>query len=258
MSLPPLHTQTPARMPAPAPLHVLILEDERFDRHRLARMCSALDFPCLISNATTLSSFADTLAGDTFGLILLDYMLPDGTGLDALDMVRLCARNLNAPTLMISGAAHETVASKASISGCRGYLSKDRLTIGSFGLAVRDALGPSLQPLPLGKERFNQAEVQDLLAQMASQNARDVKPMVSRLLRQLRGLRSAGEVQDGLDLKAIEKNCLSLWAFLVEMERQDGADVLQDMISRHQVSPSQTTNCSKTSKPPSPFSRMSH
>lgn len=258
MPQPTMQTTTAVHAPGPLPLRVLVLEDERFDRHRLARMCSALEFPCLISNATNLKDLADALASDIFGLILLDHSLPDGTGFDALDMVHLCARNLNAPTLMISGAAQEEIAAKACSAGCHGYLSKDTLTTEIFDRAVHDALGPALNPVPFGKQRFNRTEVGDLLAQITMKNARDVKPMVSRLLRQMRILKNDTEDLNGLELNAIEQNCMSLWAFLLELERQDGSDLLYELGFHEQEAAQASAHISKALKPPSPFSRMSH
>jgi CheY-like chemotaxis protein len=239
------------------PFSVLILDDERFDRHRLARLCSGLDFPCEVSNAKSLQEFATQLDQGSFHLILLDFALPDGTGLDALRLVQLSARNLNTPTLMVSGQAEEKVAKEALVAGCAGYLSKDNLTRGSFSTAVEGALRlvtPSLSAQTLS---YNPDEVRLLLARSSIRCARDIKPMVSRLMRQMRDLRTQQSDSDGAGLQAIEQNCLSLWSFLVEMEREDGSNILSELATvplPAATSPTET----RPSKPPSPFTVRRH
>lgn len=257
MSLPSFHQPDPAHRNDNAAVPVLILEDERFDRHRLARMCSALDFPCEINTATTLGSFSAEIEGAPFGLILLDYELPDGTGIEAMEMVRTCARNLNAPTLMISGQNLPDLMNAAISAGCSGYLSKDALTKEAFSSAVREALRPKGGLPAATAKSFARDETAELLVQMTTRNARDVKPMVSRMMRQLRGLRTNASAADSVGLQAVEQNCLSLWAFLVEMERQDGKVLLKDLLE-HTPASTPSAPPGKPRKPPSPFSKLKH
>jgi CheY-like chemotaxis protein len=243
--------------PDAPPLPILILEDERFDRHRLARMCSALDFQCKVSNATSLQSFSAILESDIFGLILLDYRLPDGTGFDALDMLRLSARNLNTPTLMVSGSDDHSLAEQAHGAGCTSYLHKDRLTSEIFGLAVQNALASAADPCLVDKTQFAQDEIAALVAQLTRRNARDVKPMVSRMMRQLRGIRANAHAEENIALQTVEQNCMSLWALLVEMERQDGTALLQELQKDRPPIPD-APDIAKSRRPPSPFSRLRH
>lgn len=243
---------------APPPLPVLILDDERFDRHRLARLCSGLHFPCDISNATTLGEFSTQLDRHSYALILVDYLLPDGTGLDAIDMVRLSARNLNAATLMISGQADPATPDAVRAAGAR-FLPKDALNHDSFAAAVREALSDG-QPGPVAlQDSYSADQVAALMAHCAARSARDVKPMISRMMRQMRDLRAGhgGAEAQAAALRAIEQNCLSLWAFLVEMEREDGVALLAELTvqtSKTRGGPVRATG-QTPGKPPSPFGR---
>lgn len=234
---------------------VLILDDERFDRHRLARLCSGLDLPCNVSNAKTLQEFSDLLEQRSFDLILVDYALPDGTGLDALHMVRLSARNLNAATLLISGQAEKMVTDQAESIGCAGYLPKDTLSPDSFAAAVDQALAGTRQSRPLAKDSFPAAEVERLLALCNARGAGDIKPMISRMMRQMRDLRATSAGPESLTLRAIEQNCMSLWAFLVEMEREDGAALLSELTADQPLAPPLPKPRETRGKPPSPFGR---
>lgn len=239
-------------------LNVLILDDERFDRHRLARLCSGLDFPCVVSNAKSLHEFNALLEHESFGLILLDYALPDGTGLDALDMVRLSARNLNTALLMISGHGDAAeVAREAQNMGCSAFLTKDALTPDGFAEAVLSAIGGGPSSHLRAKQSYTASEVELLVSMTATRAAQDVKPMVSRMMRQLRDLRAKGDQASPHALRALEQNCMSLWAFLIESEREDGANLMADMFrTASQQGPSAITV--KQQRPPSPFSARQH
>jgi CheY-like chemotaxis protein len=257
---PPPH-KTVDNAPAP-PVSVLILDDERFDRHRLARLCSGLGFDTNVSNARDLSGFADLLDRARFDLILVDYYLPDGTGLEALEQVRLSPRNLNSAVIMITGLGQDSLAQQAMQGGCAGYLTKDELTAGGFQQAVAEALR---QPLPLpqaGQASYDQPMLEGLLAQQAAQGARDIKPMVSRLMRQLRDLRAltlgaADDRQTLTRLDHLEDSCLSLWEFLIQSERCSGADLAARLMPPTAEAPKDPAP-SPRRKPPSPFSRRIH
>jgi CheY-like chemotaxis protein len=238
-------------------LRVLILDDERFDRHRLARLCSGLEFPCTVSNATSLTEFQNQLDQTTFGLILLDYSLPDGTGLEALNMMHLCARNVNTPALMVSGLAERDIVERAEAAGCCGFLEKDALSSDAFARAVKDALVLTAPLSPADPTHFESVEVEQLLARSVATCAQDIKPMVSRLMRQMRNLRAQQVLDDGPATLAAEQNCLSLWSFLIEMERQDGAALLSN-ITKAAATPQATPSEPKTKKPPSPFGASRH
>lgn len=247
----------PPGAPVDGNLPVLILDDERFDRHRLARLCSGLDFTCAISNARTLTEFADLLERGSYALILVDYALPDGTGLDALDMVRLSARNLNAATLLISGQAEASVTDAARRIGCAGHISKDALSPDRFAQAVRAALATGPAPAPAIKPGYAAEEVEALIGACAARCARDIKPMISRMLRQMRDLRHAGTAPGDATLEVIEQNCMSLWAFLIEMEREDGAALLAEIAQAADPAPPRAAR-SRPARPPSVFGRRHH
>lgn len=242
-----------------APLSVLVLDDERLDRHRLARFFSGLDYHCEITNTQDLLEFAQELERDTYALILLDYLLPDGTGFEAVEMVQLSARNLNTPMLMISAHGRPDLAEEAHTRGCVTYLSKEKLSKDSFSQAVSQALRP-LQPVTPGSDAtFDHFQVEQALSLCASRCARDVKPMVSRLMRQLRDLRARSTTEDPQTLRAIEQNCLSLWTFLIEMERQEGADLMAEFTTKApKPDPVASLALAKPNRPPSPFSARRH
>ncbi|MBD3664200.1 response regulator [Sulfitobacter aestuariivivens] len=243
----------PDRLSADASLQVLILDDERFDRHRLARLCSGLPQECTVRNATDLASFSDALDDDLFDLILVDYQLPDGTGLDALRAVRMSVRNFNAATIMVTGQPAEAIAQEALLGGCADYLTKDEITPVTFRRAVTNAVQKSVLSTQVEAQSFAREEVEAVLQHFAGKMARDIKPMVSRMMRQVRDLRR-GEDSDRFD--PIDLSCMTMWEMLVELERHDGIDMVTRTLSKGTAAPESVVTPLR--KPPSPFARFSH
>tara|TARA_R110002072_G_scaffold51323_12_gene137747 strand:+ start:1298 stop:2089 length:792 start_codon:yes stop_codon:yes gene_type:complete len=244
---------TSPRLPETA--QVLILDDQRFDRHRLARLCSGLEMTCTITNANTLAEFARVIESAQFDLVLADYRLPDGTGLDALSMVRLSPFNCNAATIMVSGQGQESVAHDALKAGCSDYITKDELSATTFRRAVTNALQKSVLTTAVQTQTSRSSETQAVLERFASECAQDIKPMVSRMMRQLRDLRSSGAEADSrmkTQFEGVEESCMLLWEFLVDLEGFQASD--NDM-------PNDPTPAGASSvavrKPPSPFARLS-
>ena len=238
----------------PKDARVLILDDQRFDRHRLARLCSGLDMKCAITNAKTLADFAVVIDTTEFELILLDYGLPDGTGFDAMSLVRLSPGNCNAPLIMVSGRGQESLAQDALSAGCSDYIAKDDLSPTSFRRAVTNAMQKSTLTAAIQTQTFRSSETEAVLQEFSSQCAQDIKPMVSRMMRQLRDLRSqqaAVEVGTENPFAEVENSCMLLWDFLVELES------LKETVSNKVVSPDDMRPSRvEARKPPSPFARL--
>lgn len=245
-------------------LNVLILDDERFDRHRLARLCSGLDIPCEVSNAATLATFTTALEQGRFDLIILDYQLPDGTGLDALHQVRMSAQNCTAGIIMVSGQGHDDIARQAREDGCSDYLTKDELTTPTFQRAVANALQKSDLTVKLENQTFRRSEVEALLEHFSGQCARDVKPLLSRMMRQVRDLRRPDADANSNNATAttaeryamIEESCMSIWQFVVNLERHQGKTLFADL--RTPLPDDISAIPPTRRKPPSPFSRITH
>lgn len=235
----------------PDKAHVLILDDQRFDRHRLARLCSGLDMECTVTNAKTLADFAVVIETAQFDLVVIDNCLPDGTGFDALQLVRLSPRNCNAAAIMVSGQGQESIAQDALKAGCSDYINKDDLSAPAFHRAVTNALQKSVLTHAVEVETFRSAETKAVLEKFASKCAQDVKPMVSRMMRQLRDLRREG-ARDNTGAKGqierVEESCMVLWEFLVDLESFRASDSAEDQLQAPALD---------IRKPPSPFARLS-
>lgn len=258
-ALPPQSVAPPP--PPKGQARLLILDDERFDRHRLQRLCSTLPQAIELATADCLAALAQHLEGAQFDLIFVDHNLPDGNGMDALEMIRLCPRNCTAATVMITGRARGVLEQEAADQGCAAFLSKDELTGDLFAQTVAHALRHrSASPPP--EAPYERAAVETLLARARVDFARDMKPLVSRMLRQLRLARGGFDAtgiapQSGIQGQSVEDSCIALWDYLIALEQQDASlpswfeetgRAAQDAMEGEHGRPKR--------KAPSPFSRM--
>ncbi len=74
--------------------------------------------------ATNLAAARQQLSQANIDLFLLDWMLPDGSGLDLVATIRRDSRYLNAPILMMSSRSDRSDIVTAIRSGIDGYLAK--------------------------------------------------------------------------------------------------------------------------------------
>ena len=127
--------------PSAAPVRVLIVEDDLVDRMACRRAFRAAGTYQLLEAETGQQGLAMALAGEA-DCVLLDYNLPDLTGLEFLAGLAASRPGGDAPpVMMLTGADSATVAAEAMRRGARDYL-------------VKDAEGRYLELLPAGIERM--------------------------------------------------------------------------------------------------------
>lgn len=100
-------------------IRILNLEDEEVDHMALRRAVKEKGLPYDVERAASLSEAGELLKDNIYDIAILDYMMPDGTGLDILEKVR------EIPSIFITGSGNEMVAVKAMKGGVYDYLIKD-------------------------------------------------------------------------------------------------------------------------------------
>ena len=200
---------------------ILIVDDQRFDRIRLKKLCRALAFSAHVLEADSLADMRGKLTKERFDLILLDHHLADGTGLEGIALIRADPVNKNAATLMITGTEETDVAGKALELGFSDYLTKDALSQEALTRAVLAALPLTAQgdgSAAIGAQR---ALVNETLQSFSRECAQDIKPIVSRMMRLMRELREVETLdpQQAKDrIERVEGSLHRLWAFLDELD----------------------------------------
>ena len=217
---------------APEFASILIVDDQRFDRTRLKKLCGTLGFNTHLDEADSLSAMRDRLRKERFDLVLLDYHLADGTGLEGVESIRSDPMNQNAATIMITGTEQEDIALQALKMGFSDYLTKDELSSETLKRATITALQKSQLFMGMTQGTKLPAKLPEDLRSFSRECAQDIKPIVSRLMRQMRELREIDQIpaeEANKRVEQVEGSLRRLWAFLEELD-QIGADAPEPTI----------------------------
>jgi PAS domain S-box-containing protein len=100
---------------------VLIIDDDAAHAEMVSEFLRLSGFPD-IDRAGNIHGLWECLKQVRYDIILLDYKLPDGTGLEVLDQI--ASRGYSAPVVMITGQGNERIAVQAIQRGAEDYLLK--------------------------------------------------------------------------------------------------------------------------------------
>jgi two-component system cell cycle sensor histidine kinase/response regulator CckA len=100
---------------------VLILDDD-LDQAEMVREFLRISGFNEVDHAADIRTFWRLLKEHPYDIFILDYKLPDGTGLDVLDQLK--AQGYQIPVVMVTGQGNERVAVQAIQRGAADYLLK--------------------------------------------------------------------------------------------------------------------------------------
>jgi class 3 adenylate cyclase len=119
-------------------LQVLVVDDDDVDRMAVRRQLDRSDLETNIQEATDVASGIEALRGGSFDCAIVDYHLPDGSGLDIL---RSSQEIVNSPPIVIlTGSGSETIAVELMKAGAVDYLPKSELTPSRISQSTRNAI----------------------------------------------------------------------------------------------------------------------
>ncbi len=142
------------------PNTILSVEDDEEDFERIKNILEEIGNVRLLHAATLTQAF-DLLKTASIDMILMDYLLPDGTGLRLLESLR--KTELEIPVVVVTGQGNEVIASRSIQAGAYDYLPKSRLT----AAALTRVIGNTLE-----KHRFKR-EMKRMTETMARMASRD-------------------------------------------------------------------------------------
>ena len=111
---------------------VLVLDDSEFDRTRLRRIMSNLPMALNVTEAEDLDVLSHHISSKSYDIILVDYELAKGDGLQALNRIRNSNLNHNAKTVMVTGYDSSSLAVNALKNGFDDYITKNEASIDVF------------------------------------------------------------------------------------------------------------------------------
>lgn len=215
--------QTLAQKPAariPKFVSILIVDDERYDRARLRRICEKLDFDSVISEVSTLEQMGTALGRDRFDLIFLDFNMPDGNGLLALDAIQVDDKNRFSAIIMVTGDNDIDIAIAAMKDGCSDFVPKETVSFESIQRAALNALQKAALNRGLERETNMRTNIETVLNRFTKQCAEDIQPMLFSMMRHVRNLHAV-RLDEGKFITVvgqIEQSCERLFDFVKDIE----------------------------------------
>ena len=120
---------------------ILIIDDSIEDRFVYKRLLeSQKELDCVFMEAGTGEIGIDLFHKEKPDCLLLDFNLPDMTGLEILTELNLKYDVLELPVVMLTGNGNEQIAVTAMKRGAKDYIPKENVTSESLFLAVDNAI----------------------------------------------------------------------------------------------------------------------
>lgn len=139
-------------MQSPPSFDILVVDDNAADRAVYRRSLSKSTTESFqIREAETGAEALGALAQAVPDIVLLDFHLPDATGIELLTQIR--AHNLHLPVIMLTGLDDVSTSVAAIQSGADDYQIKGKLGSDSLLRAIRGALDKRALQVQLARER---------------------------------------------------------------------------------------------------------
>src|SRR3954465_12607304 len=104
---------------------ILLVDDDPVDREMIRR--SLDDLSIEFDEASSCKEFLSFInTNKSYDLIILDYKLPDDTGLNAAKQVQTLG--VTTPIIIVTGFGSEELERQSSAAGLLGYIAKDKVT----------------------------------------------------------------------------------------------------------------------------------
>lgn len=193
---------------------VLIIDDNHVDRRRLRRLMDTTNLPACIDDTPSLAGLGQKLDERSYDLVFIDYRLPEGNGLEALDMIKRHPAQQGVATIMVAGDAQPAVADLALRSGCDDYVAKYALSPEALHQTVYNALHSATirQSAVLGIDP--QRTGHEASPDHSGMGFDEMRPILARMLRQLRFVAQGEALSDAEKaqmLSELEGSCVRLW-----------------------------------------------
>jgi two-component system, NarL family, nitrate/nitrite response regulator NarL len=117
-------------------IRVLIVEDHRMFSQALSAALDEADDIAVTSAVSTAAAGIQAAAETNPDVVLMDYRLPDGNGVEAARRIKETQPGVR--IVMLTASSDDNILRQAIEAGCAGYLTKDH-TLEELILAVRAA-----------------------------------------------------------------------------------------------------------------------
>ncbi len=161
---------TPVTQPDGAPEHLLIVDDDAAYRYLCrAALESTAQCPESILEASSAAETLELLRAQPIDCILLDYVLPDGTGADLIREIRDIYPDWIGAIIVMTSGGSEKIAGEVLRAGAMDYIPKDRVSGDSLVRAIRNATHKARLEHDLLEKNAHLLESNNLLERRASE-----------------------------------------------------------------------------------------
>ena len=145
-------------------IRIVALDDDPLDLERLRRVLRSAEEDLELGTCRDEVALLEILATCEVDLVLLDYGLSAGDGLETLGRIR--SAGWDGPVILLTGRGDEELAAEAFRSGVSDYMSKDALSLSALRRAIHNALEKHDLRRALAQERIGLAKsVEELSVQ---------------------------------------------------------------------------------------------
>lgn len=170
-------------------IRILVVDDDDRDREHIQQLCRDTDLDVHIVEADGIASFSKALNQTVFDLLLIDYRLADGDGLEALEIIQRHDQNAGAAAVMIAGEAHVDVAVTALKNGCVDYIFKDALQVATMRRAIIAAIHRAGMRRSLMDAERKCTQLRSSLRHFGENSANQIRPSLEIMRRKLSAVR---------------------------------------------------------------------
>lgn len=155
----PVEIQGPEEGVIPTVIKTLLLDDSTFDRSRIRRLSNKTALMVYLTEVSNIAELKEAIAHQVYDLILIDYRLPQGDGLEVLAHIQSSTLNSDVATIMITGNGDMDTAVTAMRNGCHDFLTKEAMTADQLGAAMVGAMQSAAAHRDLVAQTAHQREI---------------------------------------------------------------------------------------------------
>lgn len=215
-------------------ISALIVDDNAFDRRRLTRFANDTGLEFLFREAADPETFGVQLDQEKFDIIFIDLDLAgQTTGFDLLPIVRAHQVNSKAALVMVAGADQAETALQALREGFSDYIDKGALCASALERATLNAVQKSRLSQEADSATQETRSIEGVLKSFADACSKEMRPMLLRMVRQIRQIRSELELAglDGSAVDSVEKTCGRMDEFLLDLGGLANDEALSQIVS---------------------------
>lgn len=140
-------------------IKALLLDDSTFDRARIRRLSHKTRLMVDVTEICDIEEMKVAVSREAYDLIMIDFRLPQGDGLEVLTYIQNSLLNRDAATIMITGNGDMETAVTAMRKGCHDFLTKDAMTAEQLRFAMVGAMQTAAKQRDLAAQSQHQREV---------------------------------------------------------------------------------------------------